>query len=552
MSNKTYFKLSGLQIIYLKRLVLTRTFCIYSQNKFEDGEKMSNRISTIEQLMITKEWIMQKENIIHKRRQITVKKDLLKQQLIHQNSIAKQEFQEKQQKEYQEYENILNERLNKLNEKKIELISEQAESKIQFIQDQTLSYTKEIQKLKSEKNKKAKLTNFLDSIKNNKNIPRFFYPISLNEWIKYLLICSLVCLPLGYIFPNGFTLPWLLLTVVYPSLRLGSWITKVFYLSKFDKDISKNQKHIQETTKRINENKLTNDVLEKVNQSLISLDNETTKQLNEHKLLLEKLLITQTSKNLSFNEKLTDQLNKEIETYLKENEELEKNLNLELDKYNQLLERDSVVSAKYQTLKSISGILEPLRNQQTDTLKEAIEFYLNEQDKEEEKRARKRKEELHEEKIRQEILNQKEQMRIQEEELQNKIQLERDAINNELWLKEQEINAQLQQHQDHLQLEQERINNENNMREIQITQQFELNTLNTKLLEQQSEIERQKQYTLDLLANKDFELSMNKIKNIEEMIKRINKNTNLDDRQKEQRIKALNDDLNKITLETQP
>lgn len=502
--------------------------------------------------MITKEWIIQKEDIINKRHQITVKKDLLEQQLIHQNSIAKQEFQEKQQKEYQEYENILNERLNTLNEKKKELISEQAQSKIQFIQDQTLSYTKEIQNLKSEKSKKAKLTNFLDSIKNNEHIPPFFYPVSLKEWVKYLIICSLACIPLGYIFPNGFILPWLLLIIVYPGLRLGSWINKVFYLSKFDKDISKKQEYIQETTKQINENKLTNDVLEKANQSLVSLDNETTKQLNEHKLLLEKLLITQTSESLSFNEKLTDQLNKEIETYQKENEELEKNLNLELDKYNQLLGRDDVISVKYQTLESISGIIEPLRNQQADTLKDAIAFYLNEQDKEEEKRTRKRQEELNEERIRQEILRQREQLRIQEEELQNKIQLEREAMDNELWLKEQEIDALLQQHQDHLQLEQERINNENNMQEIQTTHQFELNTLNTKILEQQSEIERQKQYTLDLLANKDFELSMNRIKNIEEMIKQINKNTNLDDRQKELKIKDLNDELNKITLEIQP
>lgn len=513
---------------------------------------MSNRISIIEQLMITKEWIIQKEDIINKRHQITVKKDLLEQQLIHQNSIAKQEFQEKQQKEYQEYENILNERLNTLNEKKKELISEQAQSKIQFIQDQTLSYTKEIQNLKSEKSKKAKLTNFLDSIKNNEHIPQFFYPVSLKEWVKYLIICSLACIPLGYIFPNGFILPWLLLIIVYPGLRLGSWINKVFYLSKFDKDISKKQEYIQETTKQINENKLTNDVLEKANQSLVSLDNETTKQLNEHKLLLEKLLITQTSESLSFNEKLTDQLNKEIETYQKENEELEKNLNLELDKYNQLLGRDDVISVKYQTLESISGIIEPLRNQQADTLKDAIAFYLNEQDKEEEKRTRKRQEELNEERIRQEILRQREQLRIQEEELQNKIQLEREAMDNKLWLKEQEIDALLQQHQDHLQLEQERINNENNMREIQTTHQFELNTLNTKILEQQSEIERQKQYTLDLLANKDFELSMNRIKNIEETIKQINKNTNLDDRQKELKIKDLNDELNKITLEIQP
>lgn len=502
--------------------------------------------------MITKKWIIQKEDITNKRHQITVKKDLLEQQLIHQNSIAKQEFQEKQQKEYQEYENVLNERLNTLNEKKKELISEQAQSKIQFIQDQTLSYTKEIQNLKSEKSKKAKLTNFLDSIKNNKHIPSFFYPVSLKEWVKYLIICSLACILLGYIFPNGFILPWLLLIIVYPGLRLGSWINKVFYLSKFDKDISKNQEYIQETTKQINENKLTNDVLEKANQSLVSLDNETTKQLNEHKLLLEKLLITQTSERLSFNEKLTDQLNKEIETYQKENEESEKNFNLEIDKYNQLLERESVVTTKYQNLESISGIIEPLRNQQADTLKDAIAFYSNEQDKEEEKRTRKRQEELNEERIRQEILIQREQLRIQEEELQNKIQLEREAMNNELWLKEQEIDALLQQHQDNLQLEQERINNENNMREIQITQQFELNTLNTKVLEQQSEIERQKQYNLDLLANKDFELSMNKIKNIEEIIKRTNKNMDLDVRQKEQRIKELNDELNKIILETQP
>ncbi|WP_410501890.1 hypothetical protein RIF24_14090 [Exiguobacterium acetylicum] len=512
---------------------------------------MSSRIDTIEKLMIAKEWIIQKQDIIDKRHQLVINKNLLEKQLINQNNISIQEFQEKQQEEYREYENIFNERLNILNERKEELLNEKSELKKQFIHDQTLPYTKEIKKLEMEKKKKATLTNFLDSIKNNRNIPRFFYPISLKEWVKYLIVCSIVCMPLGYIFPNGFALPWLILTVVYPILRLGSWITKVFFLSKFDKDISKNQKHINDTTKRINENKLTNDVLDNVTQLIISLENKMTEQLSANKLLLEDLVTTHVSNYSSFNERLINQLNQKIETYLNENQEVEDNLNFELDKYNKLLE-DSIVSARYQTLKSISAIIEPLRNQQADTVSEAIEFYLNEQEKEEERLARRRKQELDEEKIHQEILNQKEQLRIQEEESFNRIQLEREAINNEILLKEMEIDALLQQHQDNLQLEQERINKENEMLEIQLTQQSELEILNIQLAEQQLEIERQKQYYSDLLENRDFELSMKRINDIKETMKLINENSHLADHQKEKKLKALQDDLNKISLETQP
>lgn len=516
--------------------------------------------------MITKEWIMQKEDIINKRHQLTVNKDLLKKQLISQNNISIQEFQEKQQKEYQEYENILNDRLNKLNERKKELLNEKSELKTQFIQDQTLPYIEEIKSLETEKSKKATLTNFFDSIKNNRNIPRFFYPISLKEWVKYLIVCSIVCMPIGYIFPNGFTLPWLILTVIYPILRLGSWITKVLYLSKFDKNILKNQKHIHEMTQKINENKLTNDVIDSVTQSIISLEDKTTEQLSENKLLLESLLTAHLSNSSSFNERLIDQLNQQLDTYLKENQVVKDNLNSELDKYNKLLEHDSVVSKKYQTLESISGIIEPLRNQQADTLKEAIEFYSNEQDKEEERRARRRTQELLEEKTYQEMLNQTEHLRIQEEQMLNqkeqiriqeeeniiKMQLDREAINNERLMKEKEIEAQSQQHQNQLQLEQERINNEKYMQETQMTQQYELDVLNTKLAEQQSEIERQRQYNFDLLSNKDFEVSMNKINNIRETMNLINDNTRLDERQKEQKIKALQDDLDQIVLEMQP